>query len=229
MTLGIMQPYFFPYIGYWQLIHAVDTFVIYDDVNFIKKGYINKNYILVEGQSKAFTLELLKASSNKQINEIYIGNNQVKLLKTIKQYYSKAPYFKDVYPLIEDMFNYEEKNLAKFLGFLIKTISKYLNITTDIIYSSSIDKDNTLKGQTKIFHIAKKLNATSYINAIGGQDLYSNEDFKEENIKLNFLETKAEIYNQYKNEFVANLSIVDIMMFNSVDVIKEMLNKYELI
>ena len=83
MTVAIMQPYLFPYIGYWQLIHAVDTFVIFDDVNYIKKGYINRNNILVNGQKQTFTLELMSASQNKLINDIDIGNNIEKVMESI--------------------------------------------------------------------------------------------------------------------------------------------------
>ena len=103
MTLAIMQPYLFPYIGYWQLLNAVDTFVLYDDVNYINKGYINRNSILVDGKAQQFTLELINASQNKLINEIEIGNNSKKLLKTITQSYIKAPFFEDIITLIEEI------------------------------------------------------------------------------------------------------------------------------
>lgn len=224
-----MQPYFFPYIGYWQLINAVDTFIIYDDVNFIKQGYINRNSILVSEKSQIFTLELAGASSNKRINEIKIGNNTAKVLKTIKQNYSKSPYFKNVFPIVENILMQDEKNLAKFLGYSLQKISNYLEINTKLIYSSDIDKENILKAQDKIIHIAKKMNARQYINAIGGQALYSKEIFAQSNIELNFLKTEIIEYQQLKNDFVPYLSIVDIMMFNSKDTIKKMLDRYILI
>jgi hypothetical protein len=229
MTIAIMQPYFFPYIGYWQLINAVDTFVIYDDVNFIKKGYINRNSILVGGKSQKFTLELIGASQNKLINEIAVGNNSKKLLKTIEMSYKKAPYFESVFPLIESILNNEEKNLAKYLGYSLKKISNYLKIDTNIIYSSDIEKDNSLKAQDKILDICDILQADKYINAIGGQELYNKDDFKSKDIELNFLDTDLIEYKQLKNEFVPYLSIIDIMMFNSKDEIKKMLVRYELV
>lgn len=229
MTLAIMQPYLFPYIGYWQLINAVDTFVIFDDVNFIKKGYINRNSIMVGGKSQQFTLELVGASQNKLINEIEVGNNSKKLLKTIEISYKKAQYFEAVFPIIVDILNQEEKNLSKFIGYSLEKLSDYLEIDTKFIYSSDIKKDNTLKAQDKILDICKKLNATNYINAIGGKELYDKEKFQSENIKLNFLETKATEYKQFKNEFISYLSIVDVLMFNSIDEVKNMLNKFNLI
>lgn len=228
MTLAIMQPYLFPYIGYWQLINAVDTFVIYDDVNFIKQSYINRNSILANGQAQAITLELFGASSNKLINEISVGNNKKKLLKTIKQNYIKAPYFDDVFPIIDDILNQEEKNLAKFIGYSLQKLSNYLEIDTKFIYSSDIEKDNSLKAQDKVLEICNILQADNYINAIGGKELYSKDDFKNFDITLNFLETELIEYKQYKNDFVPYLSIIDIMMFNKNE-IKEMLARYELV
>ena len=229
MTLAIMQPYLFPYIGYWQLINAVDVFVIFDDVNFIKKGYINRNLILVGGKSQQFTLELIGASQNKLINEIEVGNNSQKLLKTIEMSYKKAPYFDNVYPIIEDILNNKEKNLAKFIGYSLEQISSYLKLNTKFIYSSDIEKDNSLKAQDKILDICKKLNATSYMNAIGGQELYSKEIFKENGIELYFLKTELLEYKQFKNNFIPYLSIIDILMFNHVTEVKLMLCKYDLV
>jgi len=229
MTLAIMQPYFFPYIGYWQLIRAVDMFVIYDDVNYIKKGYINRNSILIHGKEQLFTLELLGASQNKYINEIKVGSNHQKLLKTIAVNYKKAPYFKITFPIIQDILLQDEKNLAKFIGYSLKMISNYLSIKTKFIYSSKIEKDNSLKGQDKILEICKKLHTDNYINAIGGKELYDKEVFKKEGIELNFIESDIIEYKQFDHPFVPYLSIIDIMMFNSKEEIQKMLERYQFV
>jgi hypothetical protein len=229
MTLAIMQPYLFPYIGYWQLINAVETFVIYDDVTFIKQGYINRNSILINRQKQRFTLNLIGTSSNRLINQIIVGNNQAKLLKTMEQSYAKAPFVVNVMPILEQILNQNEKNLAKFLGFSLQKISDYLQINTEFIYSSDIKKDVRLKAQNKVIDIAKRLNAAKYINAIGGQKLYSKEQFKKEGIELNFLKTQIEEYKQFNIDFIPNLSIIDIMMFNTQDEIQKMLKMYELV
>lgn len=229
MTIAIMQPYFFPYIGYWQLIKAVDTFVIFDDVNYINKGYINRNNILVNGQKQLFTLELIGASQNRLINEIEVGSNQNKMLKTISMSYKKAPCFSEVFPIIESILMCEEKNLSKYLGNSLKILAEYLNIKTRFLYSSDILKDNELKGGEKIIDIVKRLNTSVYINAIGGQELYDREVFAKNNLELYFLNPKSQEYKQFKNEFIPNLSIIDLMMFAKNDDIQEMLNKYTLI
>ena len=229
MKIAVMQPYLFAYIGYWQLINAVDTFVIYDDVNFIKQGYINRNNILENKTSQLITLELIGASQNKRINEISIGNNANKLLKTLKQNYLKAPFYKDVFPVLEEILNNEEKKLSKFLGFSLVKISKYLNIDTKFLYSSDIKNDKALKAQDRLIEMSKTLNATGYINSIGGIELYDKEVFSQNDINLSFLKTHEISYKQFNNEFVSNLSIVDVLMFNSKDNIKNMLAQFELI
>lgn len=223
-----MQPYIFPYIGYWQLLEASDVFVIFDDVNFIKKGYINKNSILVGEKISRFNIELLGASQNKLINEIELSGDN-KLIKTILIAYKKAPYFDDAYPILEDILSSSEKNLAKFIGYSLERIAVYLGIENNIIYSSDIKKDSSLKAQDKILDISKKLNATHYVNAIGGQELYDKDKFSANGIQLNFINTNIVEYKQFKNDFIPYLSIIDILMFNSVEEINTMLKSYELV
>lgn len=229
MKLGIMQPYFLPYIGYWQLINAVDKYVIYDDVQFIKGGWINRNNILINGQKQLFNLLLSGASPNKLINKITVQDNQTKLIRTIELNYKKAPMFQQVFPLFLHIMEYPDKDLAKFLGNSIVEISKYLSIETEFIYSSTLDKDNTLRAQDKVLDICKMLNANKYLNAIGGKDLYSKESFLNSGIQLSFLESEYVQYKQFKNEFVPHLSILDILMFNSQMRVKTMLNNYRLL
>lgn len=227
-----MQPYFFPYIGYWQLVNAVDCFVIYDDVNFIKGGWINRNNILLNNKSHPIHLYLNQASPNKKINEISVLDDNIKkrkLLTCIEFAYNHSPFYKEIFPLMESIMNFEDNNLALFLENQIKAICDYLEIKTKIIISSKIEKDNSLKAQDKVLEICKKLNAKQYINAIGGVNLYSQSDFAKENIKLNFIKSNNIEYKQFRNEFVPWLSIIDVMMFNSPQKIREMLNDYELI
>lgn len=232
MKLGIMQPYFIPYIGYWQLMNAVDKYVIYDDVNFIKGGWINRNRILINGEPKYYNIPMLGASSFKKINEV--GVNQAELrkgknLRTLEEAYKSAPYFKDVFSLMEKVFSCEETSLAAFIENSFKIINNYLGITTQLIRSSNLEKDCTLRGQTKVIEICRLLGATEYYNAIGGQELYSYQDFNENGIKLSFLKTDSLEYKQFGDTFYPNLSILDIMMFNSRELIQEYLKKYTLI
>ena len=232
MKLGIMQPYFVPYIGYWQLLNAVDKYVIYDDVNFIKGGWINRNRILMNGEPRYFNLPMLGASPNKLINQIAVnqdGKFRSKNIQIIKDAYKKAPYFLQVFPVIEQILLCEKTNLAENIAESIRIICDYLGIQTEILISSSLQKDCSLKGQDKVISICNLLGATEYYNAIGGQDLYSFSDFEKEGIQLRFLKTEPMEYVQFGNSFHSNLSIIDVMMFNAKEEIREMLQKYILI
>ena len=232
MKVSIMQPYFFPYIGYFQLIANSDVFVIYDDVNFIKKGWINRNSILVNNTSYLFSMPLQNVSQNKLINEIFISDLdkwKMDLLKTISSSYKKAPFYQDVYPLIEKIISFDELNLAIYIQNSIQNLCAYLNINTKLIMSSEIVKNNGLKGENKIIDICLQLGATQYVNAIGGFELYTKENFRVKNIDLKFIKSENIIYQQFKNEFKPWLSIIDVLMFNNVHDVKQILNQYELI
>ncbi|XKE45428.1 WbqC family protein [Halomonas organivorans] len=226
MRVAIMQPYFFPYIGYWQLVHAVDEFVIFDDVNFISRGYINRNSILINGEPSRITLNLCKASRNKKINEISVGDNRDKLLRTIELAYRKAPFFDKGFPLIEKSLRQDEDNLAHFLGNTLRRISNYLGYETRFSYSSHIEKDTELRGQAKILAICEALGAHEYINPIGGVELYSREAFKNRGINLYFLETKPEVKRLRGKH--PPLSIIDAVMHLSPDNLRELSHEYTL-
>lgn len=231
MKIGIMQPYFLPYIGYFQLLNAVDKYVIYDNIQYTKKGWINRNRILQNGKDLLITVPVEKDSDYLDIKDRLVSNgfDRQKLLNQIREAYRKAPHFDSVISLIENIINVDENNLFLYIYNSVKAVCEYLNIDTEIIISSTLDIDHSLKGQDKVISICKKLGATDYYNAIGGQELYSVEDFKKENIDLHFLSANPIEYKQLKNEFVPWLSILDVMMFNSVDEIKAILEKYKLV
>ena len=233
MKVAIMQPYLFPYIGYWQLINAVDIFVVYDDVKYIKGGFINRNNILVSNKPKLFSISLNKASSNKLINEIMICDDEKnvrKILKTIKESYCKAPYFDTVFPRLKEIFEFNNLNLTTFIVNSIKSICEFLEIETSIVLSSELEKVDGLSGQDRVIDICKKLNSQAYINAIGGQNLYSKNVFKDNNIELSFLKTNEGLrYKQLSDEkFVPNLSIIDVMMFNNKTEVRNLLKEFNL-
>ena len=174
------------------------------------------------------TLELIGASQNKLINLIDVGGNKSKLLKTIEHCYKKAPFFDKVFPIIRSVLEADEKNLSRFVGNSIRTISYSFNLDTRIIYSSDILKDNGLSGQDSIIEIAKILGATEYINAIGGQALYDKREFSNKGIQLQFLRSLPLEYKQFGVSFTPNLSIIDTMMFNGLEETKRFLSLYEL-
>ncbi|MFT4848223.1 MAG: hypothetical protein ACJAT1_000060 [Marivirga sp.] len=231
MKIAIMQPYFLPYLGYLQLINAVDKFVIYDDVHFINRGWINRNRILINSKVSFITLPLLKASQNSLINELYIvpeSKWKSKMIKTVEVNYKRAPYFDQVYPIFENIIHQSSNHLATFLHYSLIQLLDYLKIDTELIPSSSIYKNQDLSGQDRILDIVMKEGSEWYINPIGGTDLYDKNLFVGNGIKLSFLKMEAFKYDRF-NEFQEPiLSILDLMMFSSVNEIQGYLSKYKL-
>ena len=232
MKIAIMQPYFFPYIGYWQLINAVDKFVVYDNIKYTKKGWINRNQLLLNGSNRVFTLPIKKDSDYLNINERYIADTwpsqKIKLLNLIKCAYSKAPEFKRVMPLIEECLNISNNNLFEFLHKTIKNLASFLNIKTEVIVSSSLHSKETLRSQSRVIDICRELKASEYINPQGGVELYQPDAFKMYSIDLKFLFSTIDAYKQYNNQFIPHLSIIDVLMFNGVTEIKNLLNQFTL-
>ncbi|HXD93586.1 MAG TPA: WbqC family protein, partial [Bacteroidia bacterium] len=217
---------------YFQLINAVDVFVVYDDVNYINKGWINRNYLLGTNTKQVFTVPLNKASQNKLINEIDLFEFEKfkkNFLKAIELSYKKSPYYNSVKPLLTSILSFEGLNLSSFIKNSIEILATYLNISTTIVPSSTKYQNKDLKAQDRIIDICLKEKATSYINPIGGVDLYSAEKFSAHKISLNFIKTEEIKYKQTNVDFVPYLSILDVLMFNSQEEIQELLKKYTLV
>lgn len=229
MKIAIMQPYFMPYIGYFQTMAAVDTYVVYDDVQYIKGGWVNHNYLLIGGKKQMFSIQLKGASPNKHFNEIEIGDNFKKLTHMLQLNYCKASYYSEIMPLLEEIFSYEDRNLANFLWNSYRKLFEYLGIKTNIVLSSSIEKDNTLRGKDKVLAICHVLGADTYLNAIGGQALYNKDEFATNGINLHFVKTDDISYTQFSQEFEPDLSMIDVLFFNGKERTNELLEKYKLV
>jgi len=231
MKIAIMQPYVFPYVGYFQLIQAVDTFVFYDDVNFIKKGWIHRNNILINNTSYLFTIPCKEISQNKLIKNIKLNfdiDERIKFLKRINLSYRKASNFCEFYPLLEEfIINDKSEYISQLACNSIKFICDYLGLKkkfefSSICYSNSIGMEK----QERLINIAQSLNANTYINASGGISLYDKKCFFNEDLDLKFLFSSDIKYQQYNSSFVPWLSIIDVVMFNSVKKTNELLNQY---
>lgn len=220
--VAIMQPYFFPYIGYFQLIAAVDLFVVYDNIKYTKKGWINRNRMLQNGKDVMFSLPLKSGSDSLDVCERELAADfaRDKLLNQFKEAYRRAPYFKQTYPLIENIVRHEDANLFRFLHHSIVKTCAHLGIMTEIRISSEIAIDHELKNQDKVLALCKALGANTYVNAIGGMELYSEDSFRRESIDLRYIQSKPFEYIQFGAPFVPWLSIIDVMMFNSLNAIQ---------
>ncbi len=228
---AIMQPYFLPYIGYWQLINAVDVFVIYDNIQYTKKGWFNRNRFLQNGHDVLFSVPLKQDNDFLYVNKRFISPefDKKKLIAQFQNAYAKAPYFKNVMPLIEEIIMFKEDNLFKYILNSVKKICNHLDIDTQIIISSHLNINNELKAEKKVLSICKALNTTTYINTIGGMELYDKGEFESNNVELKFIKPTNIEYKQFDSAFVPWLSIVDVLMFNSKEEVKLFLNKYELL
>lgn len=233
MKVGIMQPYFLPYIGYWQLINAVDLFVVCDNIQYIRDSWIRRNRILLDDTDRLFSLPLKKGSNYAEIIDRYLhdsfSEDRDKILNQIKQAYFKAPQYPAVFPLIKECFFYNEKNLFWFVYHSLNEVAHHLGINTKVIISSGIPMDHSLKGKDRVIEMCKVLGASTYINPIGGVGLYDKQEFLENGIELQFLERNPIEYRQYKDFFIPDLSIIDVMMFNSKQEIGDMLLNYSLL
>ena len=232
MKLAIMQPYFFPYIGYWQLIHAVDRFVIYDDVNYIVRGWVNRNRILINGKPSYITVPLHEASQNKRICDIYLQSSSIwrdKLVKSVETTYRQAPHFAEIFPVVEKIIRHETDNLSDYLVHQLQTLSTFMGIQTEFVLTSRCYGNNDLSSQERILDICKREGATTYINPQGGQALYDRATFAQNDLDLKFLTPSIIEYKQFGSVHVPWLSIIDVMMFNSQSQLHTLLNKFELV
>ncbi len=232
MKLAIMQPYFLPYIGYFQLIAAADVFIVYDRIKYTKKGWINRNRMLQNGADVMFSLPLKKASDALDVveRELAADFDRAQLLKQWKGAYAKAPYFTEIYPLMERIMACPEQNLFRFIHASIVEICGYLGITTPIRIASEIPINHALRGQEKVLALCAAMGANTYINGMGGIELYDRETFRARGIDLRFLRPEPIAYPQFGAPFVPWLSILDLLMFNPRETVAEWVDRrYELL
>ncbi len=229
-----MQPYVFPYLGYFQLVNAVDKFVCYDDVTFIKQGWVNRNNILSNGKPQMFTIPIRKQSSFVDIKDtIILTDNKsywkTKFLKSIRQSYAKSSNFSEVFDLINEVLTVDHVTISDMAKHSIEAICDFLDIKTEIIPSSTIYANQNTDRVGRIIEICKKEGAKEYINPIGGIDLYKKSEFRKKGVDLYFLKQTKHSYDQFGQSFTSNLSMLDVLMFNDKGDCLELLNKYVLI
>ena len=231
-TIAIMQPYFLPYIGYFQLMAAVDKFVVFDDVNFINRGWINRNRLLLDDVVHTFTVPLRGASQNNLICTIELCDDRgwrEKFLRTIQHAYGKAPCYTQVSTLLESLVNYPTIRLDEFLLNSLREVASYLSMEVEIVTTSRIYKNANLKGQERILDICRQEQADVYINPVGGLDLYDYSSFSEQNLALYFLRSRPVSYPQGQAEHCPWLSIIDVLMFNKPASVRGLLTEIDLI
>lgn len=228
MIYAVMQPYLFPYLGYYQLVNSVDSFVFYDDVTFIKGGYINRNNILGNGQAQRFTIPVPGMSPNKLINTLLFDKNIKKQLKSIEQAYAKAPFFKDVFPIVKSVLEDEKRNVEHICRLSVTRVMEYLGIQKSYYYSSELIYERNVTAAQKLLNISDSLNSKEYINSPGGKSLYDKDMFLKNGVTLKFIEIEAYEYQQKSDVFVPHLSMIDVLMWNDKSSVVNLLKKYKL-
>jgi hypothetical protein len=233
MRVAIMQPYFWPYLGYFQLIDYADIFVIYDDIKYVKKGWINRNRILINGKDEYITLPLKKDSDYLDVRQRRLSDDFAKeaecILRRLLGAYRKAPYFEPTIELAERCLRYPNHNLFDFILHSICSLIEILGIQTEIVISSSLVIDRSLHGQDRVLATCESLGATEYINLPGGRNLYSRNDFNSKNMTLHFLDPELPSYKQSSNsEFIENLSVIDALMWIGASNVKQNLKCFTL-
>ncbi|MGE7020273.1 WbqC family protein [Solibacillus cecembensis] len=234
IKVALMQPYFFPYLGYFQLIHAVDEFIVFDQAQYIRRGWMNRNRILNAQKDSVFiNVPVIKAPRDTKIKDITINNTmnwQEEIFHQLS-YYKNAPYYKNVLEFLNECLINNSGNLSEFNTSLLRETCALLNIETNITILSqrfpNIDRADAADEWGII--VSKALNATEYINAIGGKEFYSQQKYKENGLEIKFINPILTPYEQYKNNFTPGLSIIDVMMFNDINNIKDMLETREVI
>jgi hypothetical protein len=219
-----MQPYFMPYVGYFQLISAVDLFVVYDNIKYTKKGWINRNRMLLNGTASVFSLPLAGAPDSLDIRDREIAPvfRVETLLARVHGAYRRAPYFEPTYALLEQILATDERNLFRFLESSIRRTSDHLGIQTEIRRSSSVPIDHELRGQERVIAMCEAVGTDTYVNAIGGVELLSAEAFRARGMELRFLKSEPHEYPQLGDGFVAQLTILDVLMFNPISRVQDM-------
>lgn len=246
MNIAIMQPYLFPHIGYFQLMHACDEFLVYDDVAFIPRGYINRNNVLLGGKAHRFTLSVPKASPNRLISELVFGPTPASLLTTLHHAYARAPYYAEVMPLLQSVFQHEDRRIGALCKYSFERVCDYLGLECRFLLTSELEHDRSLKAQDRLIEMSLMRGAEGYINSIGGRKLYQAAPFAAKGITLSFLASQPSAYRQTpldsrgeagadmhrsgrQAQFVAGLSIIDMLMWCSPGEVRDRLAEYQLL
>lgn len=233
MKLALMQPYFFPYIGYFMLIKHSDKFIIFDTAQFTRRGWVNRNRILKENGDPMYINALIqKAPIKTPINEIKLNYKEdwmAKILVQVQVYKKVAPYYEEMMTFLKACFEYETDSLSELNYYILEETCKYLDIKCDIELLSEMNLkiDDVNESDEWGLSISKAMNAKEYLNAPGGMDFYNKDKYARNGIDLKFIKANLKPYAQNTKEFVPGLSIIDVMMFNSVEEINSMLDDYE--
>ncbi|MGK4360943.1 WbqC family protein [Ectopseudomonas chengduensis] len=228
MILAVMQPYLFPYLGYFQLAASADQFVFLDDVAYIKKGFINRNRILLGGQPYSFSIAVERASQNRRIDEHRFTGAFDTFLAQVRHAYHRAPFFAEVFALVEAVCRAPELNVAVKNAASVQAVFDYLGVPLASRFASALPV-TVARGEQRILDLCQHFGAHTYHNASGGQMLYDGQRFAARGVRLRFLRNRFAEYGQSGGAFVPGLSIIDVLMHNERERVCEMLLDFDLL
>lgn len=231
MRLAVMQPYFFPYLGYFQLLDAADRFVFYDDVNYIKNGWINRNRVRLRDRAVYLTVPTRGGSSFRRIEEVAVSLDSArwrrKLTALVKDCYACAPCFPEVFPLFAAIIEREFSDVGALAKASVRVVAEHLGLDVSLVDSSRVYGNAALKGEQRVIDICRREGAQEYLNAPGGRALYSSVNFERAGLRLRFLRPRLVPYPQQGSGFLPGLSILDVLMNNPAERARELVRGYE--
>lgn len=230
MRAAIMQPYFFPYIGYFQLMAAVDVFVFLDDVQYINRGWVNRNRICIDSQARWLTLPVIKAAREAAINQRrYLLNTLSinRVLAMVDAACRSLPAYREFRPKIDRLINFADDNVAAYNIHHLVKLARALGVRCEFATSSALDPGRSARGAARLIELCRRVGATKYINAIGGTGLYDPAEFSAYGLHLLFLRTRA--VPVAVSGGACHLSIIDGLMRNSLRGCQGCLPRYELL
>jgi hypothetical protein len=229
--VALMQPYFLPYLGYFQLIAASDCFVVYDNVQFIKNGWIERNRYLLEGEAKWFGVPLAKGSHSQMIMERQVSAHfdMASLINKLAFAYRKAPHVERTLTWLEALLKLPAQNIAELNELALRSCCSLLKLNTPIIRASEWAPSSHSRGQDRVIEVIKSVGGTSYLNPAAGGSLYEADDFAQAGYALELLKPSLPVYAQHNKPFVPALSILDALMFNEVETVSAWVRQGEIL
>jgi hypothetical protein len=223
-----MQPYFLPYIGYFQLIKSADIFVLADEYQYTKKGWINRNRAILNKRVETFTLAVSSDGDCISEKKLHSPEDNKSLFRKIKQSYVDAPHSQTINVRLEEILLSEKAYLFPLIEYSIATICEFLAIDTQILRLSDLDNNKELNGIDRVQDIVKNLGGDTYLNPEGGREIYKTDAFNCNGLELEFLEHKPKPYPQLIPGFIDRLSIIDLLyMNNNTEDLHVQLNSYQ--
>ena len=230
-----MQPYFFPYLGYFAIMHYVDKWIVFDEAQYIYHGWINRNRILNYNKDWQYvTAPIQKHSRDIKIKDVVLANHiqwRDKLLAQLQQYRKRAPYFSSVIEVVREAVNVQEESLSALNTHVLRAICGYLGIsvTIEVFSKRNWDIGEVQEADEWALRISESLGAKQYVNPPNGKMFFDEAKWSKSEIELRFLKIRELEYSQKNAAFIPNLSVIDVMMFLEPAHIREAMERYDFI